>query len=226
MKLKDLKTLVKKNTIGGKLPTYKQLQSSNTPIILQLNTGNVELTVYDNGLVTYSDVISGKIHNTVFCIDKLELRYEFANKYTPSIKLSDYPELEEYDAVEFLSMCGKDRLDYNTYNRESYHGSKSITDEGLHYETKMRPNKKLLYNKPDFTDRIINKIDSIKKDERYHFLEDAMNHLTEKQLQVIELYYYEQLTQQAIADRLGISRTSVQDRHDSALKKLRKYIKK
>lgn len=225
MKLRELLALITINITGGKLPTHKQLLDSNIPIILQMNIGNAELIVYKNGLVCYSDVISEKIHYTVFSIDKLELKYEFTNKYTPSLKLSDYPELKEYDAVEILCMCGKDRLDYNTYNRERQHGSTSLTDEGLPYEIKVRPIKKLTHNEPDFTDMVINKLEPVENDKKYLQLKEAMEHLTEKQLEVIQLYFFENLTQHAIANKLGIGRTTVEDRLNSALKKLRKYIK-
>lgn len=48
--------------------------------------------------------------------------------------------------------------------------------------------------------------------------------LTEKQREVFLLYYYDGLKQREIAERLGISRDSVNDRLEGALKKVKKLF--
>jgi RNA polymerase sigma factor (sigma-70 family) len=48
--------------------------------------------------------------------------------------------------------------------------------------------------------------------------------LTEKQKEVVVLYYRDGYTQQEIGNMLGISRDSVADRLESALKRIKKMI--
>lgn len=58
----------------------------------------------------------------------------------------------------------------------------------------------------------------LKIDELY----SAMENLTEKQLQCIRLYYWEELTQNEIAEKLGITRQTVNQHLESAHARLRK----
>ena len=60
----------------------------------------------------------------------------------------------------------------------------------------------------------------IRKETRREMLES----LTEKQREVFLLYYYDGLKQREIAERLGISRDSVNDRLEGALKKVKKLF--
>ena len=53
---------------------------------------------------------------------------------------------------------------------------------------------------------------------------NAIKHLTQAQAEVIEMYFFQDMTLDAIAERLGISRAGVQDRLNGALKKLKKLI--
>lgn len=50
----------------------------------------------------------------------------------------------------------------------------------------------------------------------------AMNKLTERQMEVVQLYFYKGMTQQEIADEIGIGRRSVGNCLEGALKKIRK----
>lgn len=49
----------------------------------------------------------------------------------------------------------------------------------------------------------------------------SLKNLTPKQAEIIELIFVENMTQEQIANKLGISRASVRDRLNGALKKLR-----
>ena len=53
---------------------------------------------------------------------------------------------------------------------------------------------------------------------------NAIKHLTQAQAEFIEMYFFQDMTLDAIAERLGISRAGVQDRLNGALKKLKKLI--
>ena len=52
----------------------------------------------------------------------------------------------------------------------------------------------------------------------------AIKYLTQAQAEVIDMYFFQNMTQDAIAEKLGISRSSVQDRLNGALRKLKKHI--
>lgn len=61
-------------------------------------------------------------------------------------------------------------------------------------------------------------------DEELRRLYAAMGKLTERQREVIELYYFKGMTQQEIADELGIGRRSVGNALEGAIKKLKKVF--
>lgn len=50
----------------------------------------------------------------------------------------------------------------------------------------------------------------------------AMSKLTERQMEIIQLYYYEGMNQEEVAEELGISQRAVSYSLESALKKIRK----
>lgn len=59
-------------------------------------------------------------------------------------------------------------------------------------------------------------------DEELRRLYAAMGKLTGRQREIIELYYFKGMTQQEIADELGISKPGVHYALQGALKKLKK----
>lgn len=59
-------------------------------------------------------------------------------------------------------------------------------------------------------------------DEELRKMYAAMSKLTERQQEVVQLYFYKGLNQYEIADELGIARRSVGDCLEGALKKIRK----
>ena len=57
-------------------------------------------------------------------------------------------------------------------------------------------------------------------------LYEAMDKLTKRQMEVIRLYFYKGMSQQAIAQKLGIGRRSVGNCIEGALKKIKKIFQK
>ena len=53
---------------------------------------------------------------------------------------------------------------------------------------------------------------------------ELLDCLTDRQRQIVKLYFFEQLTQQQIADALGIRQQSVTDALRAALKRMRKLF--
>lgn len=52
-------------------------------------------------------------------------------------------------------------------------------------------------------------------------LKEALTELTDKQLEVVQMYFWDNMTQQEIADELGISQPAVVKHLQLAIKKLR-----
>ena len=50
----------------------------------------------------------------------------------------------------------------------------------------------------------------------------AMSKLTERQMEIIQLYYYKGMNQEEVAEELGISQRAVSYSLEGALKKIRK----
>ena len=61
-------------------------------------------------------------------------------------------------------------------------------------------------------------------DEELRRLYAAIGKLTERQKEVIELYYFKGMTQQEIAEELGIGRRSVGNVLEGAIKKIKKVF--
>ena len=61
-------------------------------------------------------------------------------------------------------------------------------------------------------------------DEELRKLYAAMSKLTERQQEILQLYFYKGLNQQEIADELGMRQQSVQGSLKSALKKIKNFF--
>lgn len=227
MTLKQLQALAVNYKEDMKRPGIKKIEEQEFPVILELKAGNEELFVKDNGFAKYSDERCGKIRSTVFSIFDLKLLSEFTGFGCQVLNLSDFPEMLDYDAVEVLRMCGQDRLDYNTYNRDKSNETGFLDGNGNFYERKEdTKNKKITDFKNDFVPALLDSLEPEPKVNWYKKLHDAESHLTQAQAEVIRLCFYQNMTQEAAAKKLGLSRASVQDRLNGALKKLKKYILK
>ena len=55
-------------------------------------------------------------------------------------------------------------------------------------------------------------------------LSELLDCLTERQREVVTAYFFDGLTQQQIADKLGVSQQAVDNTMRQALKKLKKYF--
>ncbi|MBR6390368.1 MAG: FliA/WhiG family RNA polymerase sigma factor [Lachnospiraceae bacterium] len=68
--------------------------------------------------------------------------------------------------------------------------------------------------------------EAIEKEELKQMLAEALQTLTEKEQQVILLYYYEDLTQKEISDIMNVSESRASQLHSKALQKLQKKLGK
>lgn len=225
MTILELQAKVSNKATSKKLPSYKKLTEQQLTVLLQVNTGNQQLIVYDNGLATYSDVIGGKIRRTVLSIFNLTLYYEFSDHSLLKNSISDHPEFLNCDAVQILFFCGQDNLDRNTASREAYHAKGSLDISGEYYEGSSNTrNKSIGYDYYDFTEEVINQLEPDDTAVLLKKLRKNMDKLTDKQKEAVKLYFGEEMTYKMIASKLGITRDSAKDRVEGALKKLRKLM--
>lgn len=66
----------------------------------------------------------------------------------------------------------------------------------------------------------------LEKEEFNKKLHEAIDKLTEKQKKVIYMYFWENKTIREIAKELGVYFTTVEESYQSALKKIKKFLKK
>ncbi len=194
-----------------KLPSYKKISQSGKPVLLRHTTENSELTVYNDGLASYYQIQDGRKFNTVFAINQMKWLYRFVDTQKPKI----IPE-SEYDfmeAIDVLTLYAEDRLSHNSDSRAEYWTEFHPDNDGTDFSHELTV--------PDFTDDLFDIPEQALTTQRLH---DAISQLTDKQRQVIAMTYFHDMTQQAIADKLGISRNSVEDRLHGALKKLKKIF--
>ena len=106
-----------------------------------------------------------------------------------------------------LAMKGEERLAHNTESREEYIVSFHLENDGSDYAKEAAA--------PDFTDALLDKMEAEIQSEQ---LRNALSKLTHKQYIVVMMYFFENMTQEEIAIRLGITRSSVNSRLQGALK--------
>lgn len=190
--LGELRRLVDR-TAGKKIPTASALRESGIPVVAFAEVGDGALTVYKNGFFTYS--VAG--HTTVYAVDRCT---GYAYDGGMALEVAFF-ENEEWTLR--LMLAGEDRLMYNNNVREenrhfSYSGD---VVEGQD-----------LRDPHDFT------LDLENRD----MVERLLGVLTERQRQVVKMYFEADLTQQQIADRLGIKRRTIGDSLEAAMGKLKR----
>ena len=197
--LRDLKDTLP-DTRRVKTPTCKELRSLQ-PILQQpLEDGG--LWVYPNGFAVYR---SGR-RTTVLRIEHAcSHTYEFVDGDT-NCSLNDQP------WAAALVLYGEGRIEQNTREwdeRRSVHYD-GFDDYDANDESE---GQVVLTSDDDIEAVVVGKLDNC--------MEQMLRSLTARQRQIVEMYYCQELTQQAIADKLGISKPAVCLSLQSAMDKLK-----
>lgn len=203
--LRELKTKIDAVT-EKKLPQYKQLMEQNPMAVARVNVNGATITVYQNGYAVYE--MDGA--HTVMAVDRCgDYRYDF-NDGTYQV----VPE-EVFDEAEWslrLIMEGERRLEHNLNKTSSKYEAAVLECDGS-----------------DWSDAIM--VDFLQEDnaemladQELRRLYAAMGKLTERQREVVELYYFKEMTQQEIAEELGIGQRAVSHALEGALKKIKKLF--
>lgn len=207
-------------------PTPKKLrETAGDPIAVE-----ERCTVYINGFCVYDN---GSGRTVVWLPSCTSFTYRFdplkdSEKGDEMKETAEIPEglLETLPWYMAVMLIGDHRIEANLMNRTgSRTGTKDYdSDDNGDKDGDAEAAMEKTYEKAYVwrEDRIGESPETIfiRKETRREMLES----LTEKQREVFLLYYYDGLKQREIAERLGISRDSVNDRLEGALKKVKKLF--
>ena len=182
--LRELRTQISA-TSEGRLPTFKQLMEMKSAVVAQKVVNTALLTVYQNGYAVYE--ADGA--RTVMAVDRCkEYTYDFDNGTRITIQ-QELLENEEWSIR--LLMEGEMRLEHNHNKTFDKFECVSLECDGSDWSA-------------------VASVDFLQEDNEVVLAEielcmlyEAMDKLTKRQMEVIRLYFYKGMSQQAIADELN-----------------------
>ena len=196
--LRELRTQISA-TSEGKLPTFKQLMEMKSAVVAQKVVNTALLTVYQNGYAVYE--ADGA--RTVMAVDRCkEYTYDFDNRTRITIQ-QELLENEEWSIR--LLMEGEMRLEHNHNKTFDKFECVSLECDGSDWSAAASVD----FLQEDY-EMVIAEIELCR-------LYEAMDKLTKR---------YKGMSQQAIAQKLGIGRRSVGNCIEGALKKIKKIFQK
>lgn len=199
--LKELKKIVKVADTEKRIPTAKSLMEKDI-VVKEVINAETDITVYENGYVLYREY--GK--TTIFPLHACG-QYEYQGVAGASNVLEeDFFDNENWYIR--LIMEAEDRMEFNQSKIRSNHGIFSYSD--LPADVKIMEDHN--------TDLLNVALDR-------ELIRELMTDLTNRQRTVIELFFFQEMRQQDIADQLGIKQQSVYDSLSLGLKKMRKKAK-
>lgn len=190
------------NGAGHKTPTARQLrESGEEPVAVREIGPDGSLSVYPGGYAVYSNG-SG---TTVVSIGECgEYTYRFHDGEDGLLTESSLL-LDGDDWSIAVALKGEEQIEANLMNRKGdRRGSRQYEDDWEHIRVEEET--------PDVLDAIV------KRD----MLSELLDCLTERQREVVMAYFFNGLTQQQIADKLGIAHQVVDRILKAALKKMKK----
>lgn len=193
------------NGTGHKTPTARQLrESGEEPVAVREIGPDGSLSVYPGGYAVYSN---GSGTTVVSICECGEYTYRFHDGEddlpTESRLLLDG---EDWSVV--VALKGEEQIEANLMNRKGDRkGSRQYVEDWEHIRVEEEA--------PDVLDAIIQR----------DMLSELLDCLTERQREVITAYFFDGLTQQQIADKLGIAKQSVNENLKAAIKKIKKISK-
>lgn len=190
--------------MGNRLPTARQLKDSGEePVAVREIGPDGSLSVYPNGYAVYSNG-SG---TTVVSIGECgEYTYRFHDG-EDGLPTESSIVLDGDDWSIAVALKGEEQIEANLMNRKGDRkGSRQYGEDWEH----IRVEEEM----PDVLEAVI------KKD----MLSELMDCLTDRQREVVTAYFFDELTQQQIADKLGVSHQAVDNILRQALKKIKKFF--
>ena len=177
--------------VEKKLPSFKALMEMKPMAVAQTTVDDASLTVYQNGYAVYE---MDDAH-TVIAVDRCgDYRYDFTDGTYQVVPAETFEETEW--SVRLL-MEGERRMEHNRNNRTAETENVSLECDGSDWSAAVMV---------DFLDE-----DNAEMlaDRELRRLYAAMSKLTERQSEILQLYFYKGMNQYEIAEELGICQQSV-----------------
>lgn len=201
--LRELKARVE-TVLEKKIPGYKQLMEMKPVAVARTMVNGAVITAYQNGYAVYEADDAHTVLDVNRCGD---YRYDFTDGTYQVVPAEVF---EEAEWSVRLVMEGERRLENNRSKISRDYEEFALACDGS-----------------DWTDAAM--IDFMEKenaemlaDEELRKLYAAMSELTDRQTEVIQLYFYKGMSQEEIAEELGIGQRAVSYSLTGALKKIRK----
>lgn len=176
----------------------------NPVAVARTSVNGAKLTAYENGYAVY-EVDSA---HTVMAVERCgDYRYDFTDGTHQIVPAETF---EEAEWSLRLLMEGEKRMEHNLSKTAAKFEPVPLECDGSDWSASIMV---------DFLDE-----DNAEMlaDKELRRLYAAMSKLTERQMEVVQLYFYKGMTQQEIAEEIGIGRRSVGNCLEGALKKIRK----
>lgn len=195
----------------ARVPGINKLKE-NAAVILRAKTETGFVEVYDNGFYTYKE--DG--HITVYALDRctvLEWYSCTGEKFT-----SKDADISSLPWTMPLEIAGYNRLEHNSDSRQESKADYSLNAPASHNNLlfSVRPAHELQEEAEEEMEYRAMRVSRVK---------EALNSLTKRQQDVLLMFYVDKLTQEAIAEKTGLSRMAVRTHLERAEKKFRNFFR-
>lgn len=189
---------------GYKTPTAKQLRDSGEEMVAFREIGeDGSLSVYSNGYAIYSNGSGTTVVSLGECGG---YTYQFQDG-EDGIPTESRLALDDEDWSVAIALVGEERIEENLMNRKGDRkGSREYEDDWEHIRVEEET--------PDVLEAVLQK----------DMVSELLGCLTGRQREVVEAYFFGELTQQQIADKLGITQQVADRTLKAALKKMKKFF--
>ena len=199
------------STGDGRVPGINQLRRKAS-VVLRKESGSGIIEIYDNGFYTYEECGS---RPTVFGVDRCERpeTYTYSGRKEAGVEDPNFSQLP-WDLI--LESAGAARLSHNADSRDEYQAEISMDapESENNIQLSVKPEHEIREEEEELL-----RLKETKNKRMKHILSE----LTEKQLEAIKLKRVEKLTQEQIAERMGISRAAARKHLGYAEKKLDQF---
>lgn len=203
--LRELKAMID-TVVEKKLPTFKTLMEMKPVAVAQTTVNGAKLTAYENGYAVY-EVDDA---HTVMAVDRCgDYRYDFTDGTHQIVPAETF---EDAEWSLRLLMEGEKRMEHNLSKTAAKFEEVSLECDGSDWSAAVMV---------DFLDED-NAV--MLADAELRRLYAAMSKLTERQMEILQLYFYKGMNQEEIGEELGISQVAVTRCMTRAVKTLRKIF--
>lgn len=209
---KTLKTMVP-DASKEHTPKGQTLVHSNEEILIKVKEGSGTVVVYKNGFFAYIDE-NGE--TTARAVENCHVM-----KYPKAEGGYDPVSEEHFEELPFglvLSHFGMMNIEDAKRKDVARHENLSLDAENLPNDSRLTV--------PNFADELELDGEGDIWERRLAMLPEALDKLTVRQREVVVLHFFKKMTQEQIADEVGLNQSSVSRRLANALERMEKFFKK